>query len=37
MLQLNTFCGSPMYVAPEMVGSRKYVGPEGNLFNYNII
>jgi len=22
-----------MYVAPEMVGSRKYVGPEGNSLN----
>ncbi|KNC78184.1 CAMK/CAMKL protein kinase [Sphaeroforma arctica JP610] len=30
---LDTFCGSPFYAAPEMVGGRKYCGPEVDMWS----
>ncbi|KAI9506715.1 kinase-like domain-containing protein, partial [Coemansia spiralis] len=35
--QLDTFCGSPFYAAPEMVGSIKYTGPEVDIWSMGII
>ncbi|KAJ1768850.1 hypothetical protein LPJ74_004542 [Coemansia sp. RSA 1843] len=35
--QLDTFCGSPFYAAPEMVNGIKYTGPEVDIWSMGII
>ncbi|KAJ3120014.1 hypothetical protein HK098_004927, partial [Nowakowskiella sp. JEL0407] len=34
---MKTFCGSPYYASPEMIGSKKYIGPEVDIWSLGVI
>ncbi|KAI8813048.1 kinase-like domain-containing protein, partial [Cladochytrium replicatum] len=34
---MKTFCGSPYYASPEMIGSKNYVGPEVDIWSLGVI
>ena len=36
-VQLETFCGSPYYAAPEMITATPYTGPEVDVWSMGVI
>lgn len=32
-----TYCGSPLYISPEMIHARKYRGPECDIWSLGVI